>query len=97
MQVSQVKIEYGDFQTPPELTKNICQKLWQIHVNPDMIIEPNCGMGNFFKAASFTFKETEKILGFEINPNYINQINQDPQIFQDQRIQIEEKTFFDCD
>ncbi|MFM7881453.1 MAG: hypothetical protein ACKO8H_06290 [Microcystis panniformis] len=33
MQASQVKIEYGDFQTPPELTEKICQKLWQIHVN----------------------------------------------------------------
>lgn len=97
MQVSQVKIEYGDFQTPPELTKNICQKLWQIHVNPDMIIEPTCGMGNFLKAASLTFKETEKILSLEINPNYITQINQDRQISQDQRIQIEQKNFFDCD
>ena len=64
MQASQVKIEYGDFQTPPELTEKICKKLWQIHVNPDVIIEPTCGIGNFLKAAALTFKETEKILGF---------------------------------
>ncbi len=75
MQASQVKIEYGDFQTPPELTEKICQKLSQIHVKPDVIIEPTCGIGNFLKAAALTFKQTEKILGFEINPNYITQIN----------------------
>jgi hypothetical protein len=97
MQASQVKIEYGDFQTPPELTEKICQKLWQIHVKPKVIIEPTCGIGNFLKAASLTFKQTEKILGFEINPDYITQINQDRQISQDQRIQVEQKNFFDCD
>jgi hypothetical protein len=97
MRASQVKIEYGDFQTPLELTEKICQKLWQINVNPDVIIEPTCGIGNFLKAAALTFKQTEKILGFEINPHYITQINRDRQLSQDQRIQVEQKNFFDCD
>jgi hypothetical protein len=97
MQASQVKIKYGDFQTPLELTEKICQKLWQINVNPDVIIEPTCGKGNFLKAASLTFKQPEKILGFEINPNYITQINRDRQLSQDTRIQVAQKNFFDCD
>jgi hypothetical protein len=54
-------------------------------------------MGNFLKAASLTFKQTEKILGFEINSDYITQINRDRQLSQDTRIQVAQKNFFDCD
>jgi hypothetical protein len=97
MSVSPVKVEYGDFQTPLELAEKICQKLSQINVNPKVIIEPTCGTGNFLKSAAVTFKQTEKILGFEINPNYVAQIAQDEQLCQDTRIQVHQNNFFDCD
>ena len=41
------------------------------------------------------FKQTEKILGFEINPNYVAQIAQDEQLCQDTRIQVHQNNFFD--
>jgi hypothetical protein len=44
-----------------------------------------------------TEKQTEKILGFEINPNYVAQIAQDEQLCQDTRIQVHQNNFFDCD
>lgn len=37
------KVEYGDFQTPIELAERVCQKLIELGVNPDVIIEPTCG------------------------------------------------------
>lgn len=33
------KIEYGDFQTPLELANLVCQKLLELKIDPDLIIE----------------------------------------------------------
>ena len=49
------QIEYGDFQTPLELAQKVCQKLVELGVNPDVIVEPTCGVGNFIEAASASF------------------------------------------
>ncbi|MGK7940256.1 MAG: SAM-dependent methyltransferase, partial [Crocosphaera sp.] len=46
---SKNKIEYGDFQTPLDLTDKICNKLVQLNVFPDIIVEPTCGVGNFLQ------------------------------------------------
>lgn len=72
--VEQTKIEYGDFQTPLELTDKVCKKLVEMGVNPDVIVEPTCGIGNFIKAAAHSFQSTSNILGIEINPAYIKEI-----------------------
>lgn len=61
------KIEYGDFQTPLELTTKICQKSVDLGISPDVIIEPTCGIGNFIHAASQHFDRASKIVGVEIN------------------------------
>jgi type I restriction-modification system DNA methylase subunit len=42
------KVEFGDFQTPRELTIEITKTLFDIGINPKTIIEPTCGEGNFF-------------------------------------------------
>ncbi len=68
------KIEYGDFQTPVELAKRVCQKLVELGVMPDVIIEPTCGVGNFIEAALDSFKSANKIFGIEINPDYLEEI-----------------------
>ncbi|MDJ0582297.1 SAM-dependent methyltransferase [Crocosphaera sp.] len=68
------KIEYGDFQTPLTLTDKICQKLVEIKVLPDLIIEPTCGIGNFVKSSNMYFKDFKKIIGIDININYIEQL-----------------------
>ncbi len=72
--VEKTKIEYGDFQTPLELAEKVCKKLVEMGVNPDVIVEPTCGIGNFIEAAAHSFVSTSKILGIEINPAYIQEI-----------------------
>ncbi|MGK7886298.1 MAG: SAM-dependent methyltransferase [Crocosphaera sp.] len=67
------KIEYGDFQTPLILTDKICQKLLELKVFPDLIIEPTCGIGNFLKSSNMYFKDLRKIIGIDINTNYIEE------------------------
>lgn len=91
------KIEYGDFQTPPELAEKICQKLIELGVTPDVIIEPTCGVGNFIEAASRLFQLTNKIIGFEINQDYIQKIITKKQFAQDQRIEVQCADFFQFD
>ncbi len=64
------KIEFGDFQTPIELARQICSLLIQNSTEPSSIIEPTCGKGNFLQAALEFFPNAHKILGIEINNEY---------------------------
>ena len=69
--VQQQKIEYGDFQTPPELAQAVCQKLAALGVAPDVIVEPTCGVGAFVNAAANAFPQAAKIIGLELNDEYL--------------------------
>lgn len=69
------KDEYGDWQTNYPLALAICQQLKQKGVNPQVIIEPTCGKGNFILAALETFEEIEDIYGIEINSDYLNDLS----------------------
>jgi hypothetical protein len=95
--VSKLKVEYGDFQTPLELAEKICIKLLELGVSPEIIIEPTCGTGNFIQASAHAFKSASKIIGVEINPNYLQQIKQNKQLLQDDRIQVRQGDFFEFD
>jgi tRNA1(Val) A37 N6-methylase TrmN6 len=70
------RIEFGDFQTPDDLARAICQKLCALGINPEVILEPTCGVGAFVMAAAQTFPNAQKILGFEINQNYLDILQQ---------------------
>lgn len=89
------KIEFGDFQTPIELTEIITKKLIHLKVEPDIIIEPTCGTGNFLLAASKNFKSANKIVGIEINSAYLEEIKNNKIIKKDSRIIIQQQNFFD--
>ncbi len=65
------RTEYGDFQTNINLAIKISDYLNQNSCNPEIIIEPTCGKGNFIIACLNTFKQIEKILGVEIHKPYI--------------------------
>jgi len=39
-------------------------------VQPDILIEPTCGMGAFLQAGVENFKNLKQIFGFDINPSY---------------------------
>lgn len=94
---SKIKIEYGDFQTPPELAKKICSKLLELGVNPDAIIEPTCGMGNFIEASASLFQSANKIIGIEINQIYLKEIEKRSSFLEDKRIQVQLGDFFQFD
>ncbi|HEX8639048.1 MAG TPA: N-6 DNA methylase [Pyrinomonadaceae bacterium] len=61
--------EFGDFQTPRELAFEICLLLSRLNVQPQTVIEPTCGLGNFVQAARKIFFSS-KIYGFEISAKY---------------------------
>lgn len=91
------KIEYGDFQTPLELAERVCKQLLQLNVNPDIILEPTCGVGNFIKTAASLFPEANRIIGVDINSQYLQEIKNNQQCSQDSRIVLQNQDFFECD
>jgi len=68
---SKNRIEFGDFQTPRLLADKVCQHLNKMGVQPDILIEPTCGIGVFLQAGAENFKSLKQIFGFDINKSYI--------------------------
>lgn len=66
--------EYGDWQTSFEFACLVCRYLKRQGVNPQIIIEPTCGKGNFIKAAIATFDNLEEIYGVEIYKPYLDEL-----------------------
>lgn len=67
------KRQYGDFQTPEVLANAVVEVLKRNHgVSPSIVIEPSCGKGAFIRAAINGFNDA-KVLGFDINHNYISE------------------------
>jgi hypothetical protein len=62
--------EWGDFQTPPELTTRVCSYLIETGVAPQIIIEPTYGTGNFILTALKTFPTVRWVYGIEIQEKY---------------------------
>ena len=92
------QIEYGDFQTPIELAKQICQKLNELDILPTTIIEPTCGLGTFIETSAFAFPSAQKIIGIEFNISYLNHLeNQKKHFFQGERISLMQGDFFTFD
>jgi hypothetical protein len=97
IQAQKEKVEYGDYQTPIDLAEKICHKLIKLGISPDIIIEPTCGVGNFIKTSAQLFQSAKKIIGLEINPKYIKEIEKDDRILKDKRIQVKQEDFFAFD
>jgi hypothetical protein len=93
--LKQTKIEYGDFQTPFELAKRVCEKLNQLGVSPDLIIEPTCGVGAFVEASALSFPSAKKIIGVEVNHGYLDLLeNRKSQFNQSEKIDLLQGDFF---
>ena len=74
-------VEYGDFQTPVSFAKKVCQKVSSFYgLQPDMILEPTFGIGNFLDGIVTTFPSVRAVIGIEINADYhehaVNKVNQ---------------------
>ena len=62
--------DMGDFQTPLPLTNKICAFLVKKGLNPDVIIEPTCGQGNFIVSALKNFPGLKYIYCIELQQQY---------------------------
>ncbi len=89
------KAEFGDFQTPISLTREVCSLIAQIGFLPASIVEPTCGKGTFLTAALETFSDVQRVLGFEINPYYVTQAQHDlAQTFPHASVEVCQADFF---
>lgn len=69
------KVEFGDFQTPPELAQTVCRRLAVAGFKPDVVVEPTCGTGAFVLAAAEHFPQAD-VYGYEINSAYLSELNE---------------------
>jgi hypothetical protein len=63
--------EYGDFQTPAGLARDVCVLLNGLGICPASLLEPTCGRGNFLIAGLNQFRGIEKAVGADINAEHI--------------------------
>lgn len=67
------KWQFGDFQTPDDLAKEVISTLRLNHkISPNLIIEPSCGKGAFVRAALNEFSNST-IIGLDINRKYVEE------------------------
>jgi hypothetical protein len=63
--------QFGDFQTPPELARAVCELLAAQGVAPRAVLEPTCGIGSFLAAAVATFPGLETVVGIDVNAAHL--------------------------
>jgi N-6 DNA Methylase len=69
------KWQFGDFQTPDELAREVVKTLKLNHkISPEFIIEPSCGKGTFVRAALNEFINS-RVIGLDINEKYVEEAN----------------------
>lgn len=87
-----LKKEFGDYQTPHFFAESVCNLLRnKLNINPDVIIEPTCGLGNFISAALATFPNISNAYGLEINAEYCEACKN---CIDDKRLEIINDNFF---
>ena len=88
------QIEYGDWQTPDTLALTVCERLASMGINPDVVIEPTCGVGAFVLAAAESFPKA-KVIGFEENGSYLDALRaKAPFAPVSKRIELSQADFF---
>lgn len=91
------RIEFGDFQTPNSLAIEVCERLKELGICPDVVIEPTCGVGAFVLASVEHFPEAKKIFGYEVNPAYLENLRQKISALpssEQEKISLEHADFF---
>lgn len=90
--------EFGDFQTPKEIARKACEILAESGFQPETIVEPTCGLGNFLLAALEQFPSFTKAIGVDISSAYVEDVKSKVQSRKDKaRIEIIESDFFRTD
>lgn len=92
--------EFGDFQTPAALAQEALSHLKKLDptFRPKTIIEPTCGVGAFLLAAADVFPDAERVVGLEIEAEYLNALRSKVATRQDaERFDLREADFFKTD
>ena len=87
--------EFGDFQTPVDLTDEVVDLLSSLFGTPEAVVEPTCGQGNFIGAAYDRWGDKCLYSGSEINPEYCVSARQ--RFSGNDRVAIMERDFFSTD
>ena len=61
--------QWGDFQTPPELVREVVQFLESLR-QWTHVLEPTCGEGNFVEGARTIGQSVREIMGLDVSPEY---------------------------
>ncbi len=89
------KAEFGDFQTPLSLAREVCSLIARTDFRPSSILEPTCGMGSFLTASLETFPDAQHVLGFDVNPSYVMQAQYTlTQVFPHRSAEVRQSDFF---
>ena len=91
------KSEYGDFQTPQELSDEVLLFLKSQKILPRFIIEPTCGIGNFVRSSLSTFKSAKNVFCFELNEEYIAHLKASLTEQEYPHLTIQQENFFEKD
>ena len=89
--------EYGDFQTPEDLAKQVCSVVAGNGIAPATVVEPTCGTGNFIKAALNTFPSVQRVLGVDINGNHVRSARDCLATFESVDVDVLQADFFSLD
>jgi len=73
------RVVHGDWQTPENLALEITRLVHQ-WIEPDLVIEPNCGLGAFLKAAKNEFSDSCRFWGGDINSEYVKVVQEELKI-----------------
>lgn len=69
---AKTRIEFGDFQTPLPLAREVCRRLQVEGVTVDVVVEPTCGRGTFLVAAAESYPHS-RLYGWDINQTYVEE------------------------
>jgi hypothetical protein len=67
------QVQFGDFQTPPELADDVCDLLQRGGLRPSSLLEPTCGSGTFLEAALRGFPTIQAAIGVDVNPRRLSE------------------------
>ncbi len=64
-------VEFGDFQTPDHLAREVTDFIRSTGFRPSVVIEPTCGVGSFVKSSLASFESCPRVVGVEINKDHL--------------------------
>lgn len=92
---SRHRVEFGDFQTPPDLARRVVNVLADHGVRPRAVVEPTCGEGNFLNAAVEGFASVERIFALDIDASHVARAQgQIGQAIREKRVDVRQGDFF---